>query len=413
MESFVAEIRSSVAVAETPSEPAAFPWSHLLVVILSYVTFVVLGLPDGIFGVAWPFMTRSFSVGLDAMGFVLMGGAVGFLLSSFTVGRWLARIPFATFLLIAFSIRIVAMLGYAAAPSLGWVVVASAIYGMGTGGIDAGMNTYFALRFSPRLMNWLHASFGLGATIGPLLMTGILSLGGIWRYGYVTVVVLQLALGVAVFVTRRSWLIPPRPTADRDENGEPAARFTMWQTLAVPAVWLGIAVFFFYTGVEVTAGNWSFTLLTEGRGVSVAAAGLLTTIYWGSFTLGRVVFGFVADRFPLVGLIRGCLAFTLLGAILLAIPTSWTALVGLILVGFALAPIFPLLISETPLRLGAGLAQHAIGFQVGAASLGIAVLPSLAGIIATRTSMEAIPIFLIAVVLGLITLHELLVRVHA
>lgn len=407
------EMKSSSSVDEAPAAPAAFPKSHLIVVILSYVAFMILGLPDGIFGVAWPFMSRSFSVGLDAMGLLLLGGSAGFLLSSFTVGRWMARMPFATFLLIGFAIRVLAMLGYAAAPSLVWVVAASFVFGLGNGCIDAGLNTYFALRFSPRLMNWLHASFGLGATLGPLVMTGILAAGGVWRYGYLTVVLLQLVLGVAVFVTRRNWLISPRPTADRDAHGEPAEHFTIGRTLAVPAVWLGIAVFFFYTGVEVTAGNWSFTLLAEGRGVSVATAGLLTTIYWGSFTLGRVVFGFIADRFPLVGLIRGCLAFTLLGAILLAIPLQWTALIGLILIGFALAPIFPLLISETPLRLGSGLAQHAIGFQVGAASLGIAVLPSLAGIIATRTSMEAIPLFLIAVVIGLITLHEALVRVHA
>jgi fucose permease len=177
-------------------------------------------------------------------------------------------------------------------------------------------------------------------------------------------------------------------------------------------VWVGIAVFFFYTGVELTTGNWAFTIFTEARGIDAARAGLWVSLFWGSFALGRILFGFVQVK-SLANLLRAVMLAALGGALLLAAGRAdWMGLVGVIVIGVSVAPIFPLLVSETPARLGRAHAQHAIGFQVGAASLGIAVLPSIAGAIAESTSAAIIPWFVVVVSVILLLLHEVLVRMH-
>lgn len=413
--------------------------NRLLVVILSFLIFVVLGMPDGMIGRAFPEMRKEFGLTLDAFGTLFVSLTAGFLISSFLVGRLLARFPAALVFAAAILLRALSLLGYVVLPTWAGIALSAFMVGLGSGVVDAGMNTYFAMRFSPRLMNWLHASFGLGATLGPLVLAGLTSgyiwpaglwapldglltpltaflTGYTWRAGYGLMALLSVALAAAVLLTRRHWSIAPTQSAQhgvQPEGAKPASRVTVRQTLMLPAVWLGISVFFFYTGVELTAGNWSYSLLTEARNVTTATATLWTSLYWAAFTVGRIVFGFITAGPSVTTLLRGCMMSALVGVLLLTwSPLPWVGILGLMIIGFSVAPIFPLLVSETPLRLGAAHAQHAIGFQVGAAAAGIAVLPSLAGVLAERTSLESIPFFLIVINVALIVLHELMVRGH-
>jgi fucose permease len=168
-----------------------------------------------------------------------------------------------------------------------------------------------------------------------------------------------------------------------------------------------VALFFLYTGVEVTAGQWGFTLLSEARGLPVATAGAWVSAYWGTFTLGRVLFGTVPLAAPLHMLLRLCLGGVVLGAALLWLGAAdLLSLLGLVLMGLALAPIFPFLIATTPERLGPAHAANAIGFQVAAATLGGTVIPAGVGLLAGRTGLETIPSALLAAAGGLFILHE-------
>ncbi len=398
-------------VSAPPARDAALARNDVAVIIICYLIFAVLGMPDGLFGVALPEIRREFGLGVDTVSTIFVALTAGFLVSSFLVGRMLKRYDMATFLVAAGIVRSISLLGYAVLPAWWSVLLAACVLGIGSGAIDAGMNTWFAMRFSPRLMNWLHAAFGLGAAAGPIVAVRLLSIGYTWRAGYTVMLVLQLLMVGVVLATRSLWHIPPR-AARAAEADAGSNTVTARQTLMSPAVWLGIAVFFFYTGVELTAANWSYTLFTEGRGIDVTQAGLATGAFWFWFTAGRITFGFVKVR-SLANLLRGCLLAALAGILLLAwAPVAWVGFVGLAVIGVAVAPVFPLLVSETPERLGNAYAQHAIGFQVGAASLGIAVLPSLAGVLAARTTLETIPLFLIGVNVILILLHEWMVRVR-
>jgi fucose permease len=180
------------------------------------------------------------------------------------------------------------------------------------------------------------------------------------------------------------------------------------------AVWLSIVLFLVYTGIETTAGGWAYTLFVEGRGVTAQAAGLAVSAYWGGLAVGRVLAGLVANRISPTTLTRWSMVGMLVGAFLLWLNLAlWLSFAGLVLMGFAAAPVFPSLIGVTPLRFGAGSAPTIIGFQVGAAALGIAGLPALSGVLAARVGLEVIPVLLVVASAGMVALHEAVVGLAA
>lgn len=390
------------------SSKRPLPTTALSVIITAYLIFLVLGFPDGMLGVAWPSMMRDFGVQNAQMGTMLLISTIGFLLTSFNTGRLIRWFGISTLLVVSSVVRAVGLLGIALAPAWPVLVGAAFIFGVGSGAIDGGMNTFFAMRVrSPRLMSWLHASFGLGATIAPIMLTALFSLGIVWRWGYVIVAILQVAMGLVVFVRAGEWQMRAEEVEVETSTGQRSA----FATLALPIVWVNIAIFFFYAGIEVTAGNWSYSIFTESRGVSPEVAGLITGLYWGSFTAGRVFFGIIADRFDVVATIRTMAVTAVLAATLFWWnPVNWVGFAGLLILGFALAPVFPLLMTATPLRLGNADANNAIGFQVAAASFGIGVLPGLAGALADLTSLAIVGPFMVAGLTMMAILHEIAVR---
>ncbi len=384
--------------------------SALAVIVTGYLIFIVLGFPDGMLGIAWPSMMATFGLQNAQMGTLLLASTLGFLVTSFNVGRLIGWFGITNLLIATNILRAVGLLGIALAPEWSFLVASAFFFGLGSGAIDGGLNTYFAMNLpSPRLMNWLHASFGLGATIGPIMMTALLSMGGVWRWGYVIVAAVQVGMGLLVWARASAW----QTRADTPAAEVAATHTKARATLARPIVWVNIAIFFCYAGIEVTAGNWSYSLFTEARGIPVAVAGFWASLYWGSFTLGRFFFGIVADRFAVIPTVRAmCLTAIAAAACIWWNPADWVSFGGLVVLGFAMAPIFPLMITATPLRLGSGDANNAIGFQVAAASLGIGLLPGLAGLLADRFSLEIVGPFMVAGLVMMTILHEIAVRYH-
>ena len=384
--------------------------SALVVIVTGYLIFIVLGFPDGMLGIAWPSIMGTFGLQNAQMGTLLLASTLGFLVTSFNVGRLISWFGITNLLIAANILRAVGLLGIGLAPEWSLLVASAFFFGLGSGAIDGGLNTYFAMNLpSPRIMNWLHASFGLGATIGPIMMTALLSMGGVWRWGYVIVAAVQVGMGLLVWARASAW---------QTHAGTPAAeaatvRTSSRATLARPIVWVNIAIFFCYAGIEVTAGNWSYSLFTQERGIPVAVAGFWASLYWGSFTLGRFFFGIVADRFAVIPTVRAMsLTAIVAAACIWWNPADWVSFAALLVLGFAMAPIFPLMITATPLRLGSGDANNAIGFQVAAASLGIGLLPGLAGLLADRFSLEIVGPFMVAGLVVMTILHEIAVRYH-
>jgi fucose permease len=379
--------------------------TSLLLMTIAYLAFVSLGLPDGLLGVAWPSIYTTFGVPVTSLGVLLIAMTSGFLLSSFNSGQIVARIGVGGLLLGSSLFVTLGLALYALTPSWWGAVGAAALMGMGGGAIDSGLNAYAAAHFRERHVNWLHACYGLGAMLGPLLITAILSGGGSWRWGYGLVGAVLALMALSFAATRRMWgQATPDATPD---VAQPAAPARMGEVLRRPLVWRGIAAFFIYTGLEVSAGQWAYTLFTEGRGIDAEAAGVWVGIYWGSLTVGRLVSGVLVERLGARLLLRSSMVLALGGALLLWLHLlPLLSFIGLALIGFALAPIFPLLVAQTPGRLGAGHATHAIGFQIAAANVGASLLPALAGVLALEFGLEIIGPVVLALALLLLLVHE-------
>ncbi len=375
--------------------------------LLAFLAFVSLGLPDGLLGVSWPSIRSGFGVPLDALGLLVAFQTAGYLTSSSLSGRVLRVLPIGSLLALSTLAAALALLGFAITTSWHLLLAFGFVAGTAGGAIDAGLNAYGARHFSARILNWLHAFFGLGTTLGPLIVTAVLTSGHVWRWSYVIVASAQALLALTFFVTRRRWA--GVVTGDGAAARPPLAARSR-DTLREPIVWLAMLTFFVYTGAEFVVAQWSFTLLTLHRGESVATGGLMVSLYWGSLMVGRVLFGIVADRVPLVRTLSACLAGSVVGALLFWLePTRSLSFVGLMLIGAAFAPVFASLIIMTPRWVGQAHADNAIGFQIAAAGLGGAAFTATVGVVARALGLETIGVSIVVLTLALLMLYQALV----
>jgi len=380
-------------------------------VILAYVAFVGLGMPDGLLGVAWPSIRTGFSIPLDAIGLFLTALVIGYMTSSFFSGPIVTRIGVGRVLAISCALTGTALIGYTFVPAWWMMVLLGAVAGLGAGAIDAGLNTYVAAHFSEGLMQWLHASWGVGITLGPIIMTMGLTASNTWHTGYRIVGAFQLFLAVCFVLTLSMWTDNDKPAAHDEPKKLTDYKTPMGETLRQPRVWMSIFLFFMYVGAECALGTWIYTLLTESRGVDPTVAGFWAGSYWATFTVGRIVAGLFAKRIGINKLVTGGLIGALTGAVLLVWnPSVGINLLAVAVIGFSIAPIFPAMMSGTSTRVGDHYAANTIGMQMTATGLGTAVIPGLMGVFARQVSLEVIPVMLLVVYAGLFGLYMLATR---
>jgi fucose permease len=385
-----------------------------VILFLVYTAFIVLGMPDGIFGVAWPTMRKGFGVPIDAIGMAMIAITAGYLLTSFSSGRLIARMSISGLLTFSCALTGAALIADCLVPSWIWFVFISLALGIGAGGIDAGLNTYAAANLGMRHMHWMHACYGIGVTTGPFLMTAGLSLFGGWRPGYLAVGGLQMALAVFFVFSMPAW-----NRFDAANHGGREKKLTDYNTplfdtlLRVPT-WAGMLLFFLYTGAEFSLGFWAYSILTEARSVAPTVAGVLAGGYYAMFAIGRILSGIYVKHVPLNRIVLGSLSLALAGSLLLWLNIHpAVSLSGMALTGFAIAPVFPSLVSGTQGRVGRRHAGNAIGMQMSAAAAGSACLPALMGILARKTSVEAITAALVALFAVMLLLFIATLRLKA
>lgn len=378
-----------------PSKAAAESRAGARVVLigLMFAGFISLGLPDGLLGVAWPSMAATRGVSVEALGSLLVASSAGFIMASVFSGRLIARLGVGGLLTVAGLTTSLSLIGLALAPSWWLMLPLALLLGAGGGCIDGGLNTYAAATTSARVLTWLHGFYGVGATAGPILMTAIIAGGNPWQWGYLAVGAAQLALALCFALTRGRWV-----ASAHADNHAVHSTVGLRATLARPAVWLSALLFVLYTGLEVSAGQWAYTLFTVGRGVAPEAAGQWVALYWGGLTAGRFVAGAVAGRLsPQALLWSGSLGATSGAALLGLVTAQWASAIGMVLMGFALAPIFPALIGTTAERVGATHTPNTIGLQVASAAIGGAGIPWAMGLVAGAAGIPAIGPALVAV----------------
>lgn len=381
--------------------------------LAAFAGFIGLGLIAGAFGIAFPYMRSEFTLDVSAAGVALIANTLGYTGMSFISGSITRRLGYSRLFLLSLGLIVLGLVGYAVAPSWLAVILTAAVVGAGAGLFDAAMNAYYAAFHNARSMNWLHACFGIGTTLSPLIMTAAVN-NATWRAGYLTIGLIILGLLGIYFVLRREWLtldLPPASSVSSDGAPRPR-RANVLSSLRSPWVWLSMLIFFVYAGLEAAPGTWAYSLFTERRSVDPEVAGWLVSLYWGSFTVGRIFFGAIITRWKdTIPLVRACIIATGIGAVMWWLnPTPIIGYVGLVLLGFGQAPLFPVLVTNTPRYVGKVNANDAIGFQIAGASLGVAVIPSLIGVLASLSSLDVVAPTIAACALIIFVLHEIVAR---
>ena len=374
---------------------------HLLIVII-YLAFISLGLPDGLLGAAWPSVYPELGVPVSYAGAVSMTVALGTIVSSLLSDRLTWR--FGAGKVTAFSVAMTAcaLFGFSISREY-WMLILWAIpYGLGAGGVDASLNNYVALHYSSRHMSWLHCMWGVGASVGPYIMGWVLSGGAHWSGGYRIVGILQVILTTVLFLTLGLW-------KDRRAEAENAQPVPLKEVFAIPGAKEILVTFFCYCGLEQTACLGASSYLTLSRGVERSTAAFFASLFFLGMTIGRGVNGFLTVKFDDKTLIRMGAAVIGLGIGAMLLPGR-LALAGLLLVGLGCAPVYPCIIHSTPANFGPQRSQALIGVQMASAYVGTLLMPPLFGLIADGIGAWTMPLYLLAILALMAAMHERMLR---
>ncbi len=373
------------------------------ILLVCFLAYAGIGLTAGILGVLIPSIRAEFAISLDQVGWIFLLTSAGFFAASAASGTIAAGFGVITTLTIGHLIMAVGLIGSAFAPTWPLFLATGLLRGAGMGLMDAGLNEYATRHFNTQILNGLHAGFALGATISPLLTSAWLDSGGAWQWTLLALAGEITLLAGAVFLTRSGWENPNNTIETTDQPS--SAPFSA--TLRLGMVWLSIALFFIYAGMEGIVGQWGYSLLTEERGVGLRLAGIWTSVYWGGLLAGRLLMALLANRWSARKILRLCLALSTFGAILLWQPYSLGLnYFSLPLLGIAFAPLYPTLMFETPNRVRKNHTPNLIGLQVGAADAGFGALPAIAGTLAEATSLQVVGGLLLILCLLMWGLYE-------
>ncbi len=376
--------------------------------LLSIAIFILLGFSGGVLNIAWTYMQGTFGVDVSAIGVLLLFATTGAMVATVISGTLLTHFTFGKLIVGAMVIVILGMFAITTVSS--WIVLLGIIFFAysGRGFIDAGLNNFFSENYDTSEMNWLHASWGIGLTVAPTIMTFILiDLGMPWQTGYLVVGSLAIVLCFVIVLTLKQWVIAPSMLESDESDTTSNNRSSPIETIRQPIVLVSMLVFFLYGGIEIGTGQLVNTLFVEGRQLPQDTAGLWLSLYWGSFTVGRIFLGWIALRLRDIALLRSGIMLAVFGALLLTWNlTSIMGLIGLICIGLGLSGIFPTLITLTPQRVGRRFSTQAIGFQIGSTGLGASILPGLIGLLAENFSLEWIAIGILLNTILFVVIYE-------
>lgn len=381
---------------------------YSLLLIIIYLSFISLGLPDSLLGSGWPVMYHELNVPISYAGIISMIIAGGTIVSSLMSDRVTRK--FGAGLVTAVSVlsTAVALFGFSISRSFILLCLWAIPYGLGAGAVDAALNNYVALHYASRHMSWLHCFWGVGATISPYIMGYCLTRGYGWQNGYRSVSLIQFVLTAILFATLFLWEKNNR-TNGAEKQSVP---LSVPQALRIRGVKFILLTFFGYCALETTAGLWASSYLVEFRGIDSEIAARFASLFFLGITFGRFLIGFVAERVGDRRLIRVGIIIVLSGIVLIGLPGTRVApLIGLVIVGLGCAPIYPSIIHSTPTNFGEEHSQAIIGIQMASAYTGSTFMPPLFGFIADKFSIGLYPLYLLLFGILMLVMSETLNKV--
>ena len=378
---------------------------HLLLTII-YLSFISLGLPDGLLGAAWPTIYPELSVPVSYAGILFAIISGGTVVSSLLSDQLTFRLGTGRVTVLSVCMTAAALFGFASSDSY-WMLCLWAIpYGLGAGSVDASLNNYVALHYTSRHMSWLHCMWGIGATVGPYIMGAVLSGGGHWSGGYRTVGCIQLALTAMLFLSLPLW-----KERTKTEDGSAAKPLPLKAVISIPGAKQIMVTFFCYCALEQSTALWASSYLALYKGVPADTAAFFASMFFIGITAGRALNGFLTLKFTDTQLIRMGQGVILTGICAMLLPLGQGAsIAGLILIGLGCAPIYPCVIHSTPEHFGAEHSQALIGVQMASAYIGNCLMPPLFGLIANHIHVAFLPVYLLLILGLMIFMHEKMLR---
>ena len=382
---------------------------HLLLVII-YLSFISLGLPDALLGAAWPSMYPQFDVPVSYAGIVSMIIALGTVVSSLQSDRLTKKLGTGKVTALSVLMTAMALFGFATSHSFGMLCLWAIPYGLGAGSVDASLNNYVALHYESRHMSWLHCMWGLGASAGPYIMGYALTAGWGWNSGYHIIAVLQIVLTAILLCSLPLWKQRPAEVL-QDGKVQNVKALSIREVLQLAGAREILVCFFCYCALEQTTGLWASSYLTLHKGVSADTAATFASMFYLGITVGRALSGFLTMKLNDVQMIRLGEVIIGIGVLVMLLPFGQSlSLTGLILIGLGCAPVYPCVIHSTPAHFGADKSQAIIGIQMACAYVGTCLMPPVFGLIANHITVALLPVYLLIILVLMVIMHELLCK---
>lgn len=368
---------------------------YSLLLMLIYIAFISLGLPDALLGSAWPAMYPLMNVPVSYAGIVSMIIAGCTIVSSLNANRVINK--FGTGLITAVSVMMTAaaLFGFSASNAFWMLCLWAVPYGLGAGAVDTALNNFVALHYESRHMSWLHCFWGVGAAIGPYVMSYSLIVRNSWQSGYSSIGIFQIILSVVLISSLPVW--KKREDMKKETGSVTFKPLKISEALKIRGVKQVLSAFFAYCAMESTAGLWASSYLVLYRGIEAEEAARWASLFYLGITFGRFLSGFVTDRLGDRKMIRIGLIVIAVGlvAVILPVQTEFVPFTGLILIGLGCAPVYPCIIHETPKNFGEENSQAIIGIQMASAYTGSTFMPPVFGFLAQNVSIALYPFYLI------------------
>lgn len=383
-------------------------YSILLVII--YLAFISLGLPDALLGAAWPSMYPQFDVPVSYAGIISMIIALGTVVSSLQSDRLTKKLGTGKVTALSVLMTAMALFGFATSHSFGMLCLWAIPYGLGAGSVDASLNNYVALHYESRHMSWLHCMWGLGASAGPYIMGYALTAGWGWNSGYHIIAVLQIVLTAILLCSLPLWKQRPAEVL-QDGKVQNVKALSIREVLQLAGAREILVCFFCYCALEQTTGLWASSYLTLHKGVSADTAATFASMFYLGITVGRALSGFLTMKLNDVQMIRLGEVIIGIGVLVMLLPFGQSlSLTGLILIGLGCAPVYPCVIHSTPAHFGADKSQAIIGIQMACAYVGTCLMPPVFGLIANHITVALLPVYLLIILVLMVIMHELLCK---
>lgn len=381
-----------------------------LLLVIIYLSFISLGLPDALLGSAWPAIYPQLNVPVSYAGIISMIIAGGTIISSLQSDRLTRFMGTGKVTAISVGTTAVALLGFSLSDSFIELCLWAVPYGLGAGSVDAALNNYVALHYESRHMSWLHCMWGIGASVGPYIMGYVMTGGGTWNTGYRYIAIIQVVLTAIIFFSFPLWK-ERSPVIDKSGKADDAKPLTLKEVFKIPGVKEILICFFCYCALEQTAGLWASSYLALYKGVPAEISAKYASLFFVGITIGRAASGFITMKLNDVQMIR--LGQTLIGCgiIIMILPFGANvSLAGFVVIGLGCAPIYPCIIHSTPDHFGADRSQAIIGIQMASAYVGTCLMPPIFGYIANHLSVSLLPVYLLVILVLMIVMHEKLLN---